>query len=338
LDGNLVDSIPLNRYIDLTNRAISSFSPYTKDTIVLYPHNLNPYKKSFFAFIDNNGKILESCYINDFLIDSLQNDFWFDCSISPYPIETIDKLYFVAFPCISNIAEKIGVKEESQQNAFKFNFSQWMNYTYMLEINNFLTDTPITNLILSDYYKTNFIEGDMNSFGPINSRYFFAKKDNLCLINSCLSKIIVFDIQTNQRIKEITISSTHTKVGKEIFYCTSCDFVKDGLYVMECDSYASSINRMFFNNEKTKQYYIILSHKLKNKKEWENYNNGDYRPFSVIIYDENFENPKEYAFAAHTYIARNCFMSQEGLWLQRKPEQLTKENYGTQTFDLLKFN
>jgi hypothetical protein len=245
----------------------------------------------------------------------------------------------VALPDFHKIAGKIGIKDLTQQLEIKFADSQWMNYAYMLELNNFLTDTPSTKLFLSDYYKTNYIEGDMTSDGFMNGTYFFTTKDNLYIMNSCSGKITMFDKKDYKQIKEVKVSSKYTKVGLEPHYCTSGDYVSDAYKVLEYASYAygPKIDRLFFN-EKAKQHYVILTHELKDIEEWKNYNNGDYRPFSVIIYDENFENPKEYAFEAHTYIARNCFMSQEGLWMQRKPEQLTKENYGTQTFDLLKFN
>jgi len=333
LEGNLIDSITINNYTNITIKQPLSFSPYTIDTIVLYPYHIN-----FVVFINNKGEILKSYYINDLLPDSIKNDFEYYCSRSPYSLETINKLYIPTEARFERFAEKkLDIKEMTPQISHKLYYTQWMNYTYLLEINNFLNDSITTNFLLSDYYKANYKEGDMTSYGDHN--YFYATKNYLYTMNSHSGKITMFDTKTHQRIKEVKISSKYTKVGFKPHYCKSGDYVTDWANVKLYTNYAYGprINRMFFNN-KTKQYYVILTHELKNIKEWENYNNGDYRPFSVIIYDENFENPKEYAFAAHTYIGRNCFISEDGLWLQRKPAKLTKENYGTQTFDLLKFN
>ena len=60
LEGNLIDSITLNNYIDIAFERPLRFSPYTLDTIVLYP-----YCNNLVAFINNKGDILKNCYIND---------------------------------------------------------------------------------------------------------------------------------------------------------------------------------------------------------------------------------------------------------------------------------
>ena len=333
LDGNLIDSISLKKYIGTALEIPLCYSVYTIDTIVIYP-----YRKNLLAFINNNGEILKSYYINDLLEDSIKNDFWYRCYRSPYSLETTNKLYIPTIQNFREVAEKkFGIKEVTLQQDHKYYYTQWMLYTYLLEITNFLDDTVTANLILSDYYKTTYPEGDMNSYADKN--YFYSNENHLFMMNSCQSKITMFDTKNYQKIKEINVTSKYTKMGLKPFYCPSEDYPQYSQQVTKYSSYAYGprISRMFYNN-KTKQYYVILTHELKNIEEWESLNNGDYRPFSVVIYDEDFENPKEYAFAAHTYIGTNCFISEEGLWLQRKPEKLTKENYGTQTFDLLKFN
>lgn len=154
-----------------------------------------------------------------------------------------------------------------------------------------------------------------------------------------LSKGIIYayDIDSFDLIRTIKIDSKYTSNGflPEKVTADEADFDKKFEIETEKECLAGLIMKMFFING---QYYIIVSHELNSIQDWDRFHEGDYRPFSVIIYDENFENQKEYMFEADTYAFRNSFVTKEGLWIQRKPENLNRENYGTQTFDLFKFN
>ncbi|MDR2684155.1 MAG: DUF4221 family protein, partial [Prevotellaceae bacterium] len=118
-----------------------------------------------------------------------------------------------------------------------------------------------------------------------------------------------------------------------------CDYAttqKQNKLHHEKEKLRACVQNIFYDKSREK-YYVLVGHKLKNIEEFNKYE-YDYRPFSVIVFNKNFKKLKEYAFEADIYKYRNAVMTSKGLIIQRKEQNLTPDNYGTQIFDLLEFN
>lgn len=206
---------------------------------------------------------------------------------------------------------------------------------YMLNIKNLFSKTPILKLYINDFYKSTYSANDV--IMSFDSGYYTIMNGNFYITSSYKGIIYFYDLKNYKLKKKIKINSKYSSLGSisEKIYINDTNAISKIHKTLDARYGTGTIDKIFFYKN---QYYVILSHSMKNIEGYKNYNVGEQASFSVFIYDENFENPQEYYFGANTYVSRNSFISEEGLWIQRKTEKITKENYGTQTFDLLKFN
>jgi len=326
LQGEMLDTIPLiNVLNEFAPRQIAFIYPYSKDTIFCGKNLQNK-----IVVINHNGEIYHTINIDDILPDSLKNLYLVNRRNNPYQEKKSSKILLHPMLNYSELLLKENRSDISLMDGYELFYKVLHNSPYFFELNNIFSDKIDYDFKYRAFYNKYFSVED----AAMSKNSFFKELNNfIFILSSSKNLILKVDPENFELLKEISIKSKHTDIG---YTFTIEDQLNNSENYIK-SSYQGRICELFYN-EKTKQYLVIVMHSANNKEEYDSYNEFDFRPFSVIIYNENFENPKEYTFEAHTYICRNAFMSQEGLWMQRKPEKLTKENYGTQIFDLIKFN
>jgi hypothetical protein len=94
------------------------------------------------------------------------------------------------------------------------------------------------------------------------------------------------------------------------------------------------IDGIYYDKNK-KIFYVLVAMQINGFEELDN----PGRNFSIIVYNESFKKQGEYLFEKEKYNYRKgVTLTSEGIMLQRKSENLSRENYGTQTFDFYQFN
>ncbi|MDR2009479.1 MAG: hypothetical protein LBQ22_03250 [Bacteroidales bacterium] len=324
LQGGLIDSIPLENVLNKFVGQISFIYPYSKDTIFCG-------KENKILVINHYGDIYHTVNLDSILPDPEKYLYNLIGRSIPYQENSSNKILFHPFLKEYEFLSKKNKLDLDLKSGREFFLKAFHNSPYFLEIKNIFSNKIEYNFEIHNFYKDFFTEKDAMMYSESN---FKGINDFIFLISISKNKILKIDANNFDILKEIDVKSKYTDMGASI---TIEDDLNNTENYKKNALYAGYISELFYN-EKIKQYMVIVMHTVKDKEEYDKYNGFDYRPFSIIIYDENFENPKEYVFEANIYICRNSFMSEEGLWIQRKPENLTKENYGIQTFDLLKFN
>lgn len=327
LQGKILDIIPLKNVVqEFAPRDIGFIYPYSIDTIFCGKHLENQ-----IVVINHKGDIYHTINIDNIVPDSLKKLYCITQREHPYQGKNSNKI--ILHPML-NYQECLLRENKTQLDLIDgheiyFN-NVFHNSPYFFELKNIFSDKIDYDFKYRGFYEKYFIKNDV---AMSNNIYFKELNNFIFIMFNSKNLILKINHENFELLETINIKSKYTDLGYSYT-------IKENLNKSENKMkslYQGRICELFFN-EKTKQYIVIVMHAAKDKEEYDSYNEFDYRPFSVIVYDENFKNPKEYKFEANTYICRNSFMSQEGLWLQRKPENLTKENYGTQTFDLIKFN
>ena len=324
LQGELLDTISLTNVVNFFGRKPTFIIPYSKDTIFCGNHF-----GEIIVVIDHIGNIYHTITIDNFLPEFLQGIVSVQ-HFTPYQLTTSNKLllriYLKWFELMAQ-KNKFDMDLMAQHELFCKTFH---GMPYFLELSHIFSDTIGYKLGLSDFYKNNFAENEASMY----ETFFFKETNNyLFLMCSSNSKILKIEPDNFDILKEIDVKSKYTNIKRSYTYE---DFLNEEFYEVEA-LYKGLIGEIFYD-EIINKYLVIVLHSVKNKEEFEKLDGFNYRPFSIIVYDHNFENPKEYKFDANTYHTRNCFMTSEGFMIQRKPENLSINNYGTQTFDLLKFN
>lgn len=328
-NGIKIDSVnfPNEAFLFCNSYSLRAVCPITKDSIFLVNNNK-------VAVINQKGLLIGSFDIEDFMTNIQKNKYGYEVSLLPFLAEDSKKIFFSIIDMSEDKLNEFFQNKISYNQYLLYFYENLYNSKFILRIEDLFSDKPKLDFLIDNYYKS-FEKYEMNM---VVDKLFYVILNNT-FYSIALSKGIIYayDIDSFDLIRTIKIDSKYTSNGflPEKVTADDADFDKKFEIETEKECLAGLIMKMFFING---QYYIIVSHELNSIQDWDRFHEGDYRPFSVIIYDENFENQKEYMFEADTYAFRNSFVTKEGLWIQRKPENLNRENYGTQTFDLFKFN
>jgi len=330
---NLFDSIPLRNIIydfaTKRDKLQGGVQFAGKDSIIF-----NSNYKNYIGLINHKGDILKTVCIDTILHDSLKN---------------LNEHYFSYFPSVHNFSNDllfhIHTNNNSSENKglkpptlefYEDFFTTFYNTPYLLKVKNIFNNNPEYDFLIRNHYKQinpvpYFIIGGGSAFKVINNDIFIL----------CLEKSLIFRYygENYEKLQIIEIKSDFTKIDEYI--PTVKDAFSDiattrkGIETYQnITNLRGNIQNIFYSKNK---YYVLVGHTLKTIEEFNQYE-YDYRPFSVIVLDENFKKLKEYPFAADIYKYRNAVMTSKGLVIQRKEQNLTPDNYGTQTFDLLEFN
>ncbi|MDR2926987.1 MAG: hypothetical protein LBV41_02110 [Cytophagaceae bacterium] len=325
LQGGLLDSIPLKNIVGLYSRRPHFVLPYSRDTIFC-----GQYFGEGIAVINSAGDVYHTVTVDDALPDSLKGLILAQHFI-PYPLTTPNKILFRNYLSWHGLMKKEYKTDLNIVAQHGFFCKSFHNIPYFIELNNIFSDTAEYRLGLYDYYKNNFAE---NNASMSESGFFKEANSFVFLLCSATGKIFKINPNSFEVLQEIEVKSQFTEIKSSYTYMdlrNKTEALKTG------ELYKSVIGELFYD-EKNGKYLVIVLHSVNTQEEFDRFEAFNYRPFSIIAYDANFENPVEYNFEGNTYNARISFMCSEGFMIQRKPENLTVHNYGTQTFDLLKFN
>jgi len=332
LQGNLFDSIPLRKIIyDFATKGdkISGGMQFVGKDSIFFNSNY----RNYIGLINHKGDVLQTVCIDTILSDTKKlNNYYFSHISSANDFSSDILLY----PHNNgNSSRNKGLQPPTLEFYEDF-FATFYNMPYLLKIKDIFSTNPKYNFLINNYYKKissvpYYIGGGGNNFKVINNNIFIF----------CQEKPLIFRYfgENYENVQIIEIKSDFTKIPE---YIPTVKDVFGDLATNEkgFEKYDNimklrgRIPNIFYNKEK---YYVLVGHELKNIEEFNKYGYV-YRPFSVIVFDKNFKRQKEYPFAADTYKYPFAVMTSKGLIIQRKEQNLTPDNYGTQTFDLLEFN
>jgi len=326
LTGEKKDSVPLNETIDFLkncNDVIRIVTTYSSDTILI----LSKYK-NYILSVNGKGEIYRVISRDSILPDSVRGLLGIDNVWSTGSNSDYNNLIYTLYPkqeyymkYYSGI-DTLGLYEQMLlMNKFDFELP------YFINIKGLYTDSLKFNFVIEDYAYRHYEQGEFifrfNDFKVI--------KDKLFVLPFELDKISVYSINGFEHLEDVKITSKYTEIGQNPLT------IKE--YLNESDFY-QTIGRVqnIFYNEEQEQFYVVVSHAFKNETELKAMENGKFRAFSIIVYEKNFDNSREFVFEANTYAGSRSYMTSEGLLIERKPKELTINNYGIQTFDLFNFN
>jgi hypothetical protein len=329
--GNQFDSIPLRKIIydfatkgDKIGGEVQFFG---KDSIFIGSSH-----KNHISIINHKGDILQTVCIDSILPDSIKNLNEYYFSYLPNANDFSSDLLFYVRSNDKSTMDK-GIQPLTLEY-YEDCYTTLYNTPYLLKVKDIFSDKPEYDFLIKDYYKQISpvpYNIDVNAHKVINNDIFIL----------CEEKPLIFRYSGKdyENLQIIEIKSDFTKI---IEYIPSIkDIFGDFTTTRKGDEKYQNIKRLrgyihniFYNKNK---YYVLVGHELKTIEEFNQYQ-YDYRPFSVIVFDKNFKKLKEYPFAADIYKYRNAVMTSKGLIIQKKEQNLTPDNYGTQTFDLLEFN
>lgn len=330
LSGKMLDSIPLNNIINelaLKRDKIKGEVKFAgKDFIWL-----DSDYKNYVSMIDRGGTVKKIIQIDSLLNDSVKN-----FNSYSFSLPNANEQDFDIFSARYN-----AIKTEEKFKILTFEYYEdyyntLFKHNYFLQIKNITDPQPEINFLAKDYLQSvsnqPFVNHSSDQYKILNG--------NMFIINGNNTSIIQLWGDNFQNKKIIKIQSEHidnkvfTPSVKEVF----SDFNTTQKQYKEFESkyYRRGTVQNIFYNSKQQKYYITAGHSLNSDEELEKYG-YDLRPFSVILYDKNFENSVEYTFEPNIYKCRNAIMTSKGLLMERKQHNINIDNYGTQTFDLLDF-
>lgn len=327
INACLIDSIPLSESLShFKGNDIGGITPFSKDTIIINSRYTNK-----IIAINNKGNIWYNLDIDSIITDTAKFNYEFYASY--WPNTTNNTLLFRAWPKYRNLISKGDHKKELNKQEEKIYFySQFYERDYFLKIENFLTDSISSNFCTKKLYKNIYNKGerlDISHFFKYINKYIY-------LISRDTDNIFVID---SGKIKKIKIKSDYTTIGAKPYKISNDVNVyenQEKKYWKEV-LHMGMINNIYYNKN-TNEFYIIVQHSLKNETELNKYGEmGKYRAFSVIVCNKNLEKKYEYKFDGNLYNSRVSIMTEQGLLILKKDINQNINNYGKQSFDLLKF-
>ncbi|MDR2684158.1 MAG: hypothetical protein LBB53_02100 [Prevotellaceae bacterium] len=330
-DGKLFDNIPLKNLIyDFAvkkDKICGGVQFVGNDSVVIH----SSYRNNI-GLINRKGDILQIVCIDSILHDSIKNLNEYHFSHAPNAANWQNDFLFSVRTGDKQIRNK-GLKPLTVEY-YEDYYTTLYNTPYLLKINKFFSDKPEYNFLANDLYKKinsyPYVDNGLNPFKVINNNIFILSRE----------KPLIFKYfgKNYEKIEKIKVISKYTDLDympvspKEVF----CDFTTNQNNYEKYNENNKLRGQVFniFFNEKEQKYYVFVWHKQKNMEEY----NKNGKNYSIITYNRNFKKLKEYLINTDLYAFGKAVMTSKGLLIQRKEQNLTPDNYGTQIFDLLGFN
>ena len=318
----LIDSIILKKALD-TLGEIDGISIISLDTILIGSLRTNK-----IVAINKQGNIWHYLNLNSLVnaIDSNVYVFHFS-ALSNFN----SKNNYLTLNCEWRFNKYDKINEIEPKTHFEFGkyySEKYYKAPYFLNISNYFDYSPKVELCLNGFYKN-----------ISNTADIFVEP---CFYKSLNNKIYLFSVFSN---KIFEINPVNFKIEQEIKVISK--FTKFNQHPIKVkretdntfqDSLnyngktKASINRLFYDNLK-KEFYVIIFHELNDKTVVKK--KGYFRPFSVLIYNQDFTQSREYNFEdSINYEGYRALLTKEGLMIPIK----NKDEESKFTFRLFKFN
>ena len=331
ISGELIKSIDVTEAIDFLRTKqdlISNIEIYSLDSILICSNYYN-----YLLLLNREGEIIENKNIEEYVDSSYKGYKQYNFSYYPNANSDLNNLYLF----VSNtqkINNDYSIPMFTYESMYNY-FLQYQTTPALINIKSFFTKDPSYSFILPNYYA-------MIDTVPhfINYNCYKVFDDKIILLVSDKGEIIVVDKDNPDDYKIIRIESevidskgVHTRIPNGYKEADSDYFKTMDIYDMKKRK-EWSIQNVFEANDK-KSWYVLVGHR---PQENEGPKGFQYRGFTLVKYSHNFKKIREYHFEPNIYDYRTMIMTPEGLMIRRKDNDITIDNYGTQTFDLLDLN
>lgn len=322
INGTLKDSISLKNAID-TIGEIDGISIISIDTILIASLRTNK-----IIAINKLGKVWYYLNLNKLINEKNGNEYIFHfSSLSNFMEESRDLILNCEWR-FNRYDRANDIEPSKRFENVKYYCQKSYETPYFMKISNLFDSIPNIQFGLNGFYKNVsktpdiFVEPNFHKF--INGKVY--------LYSTFLNTIFEINGITFKIEKKFEIKSNYTtfnfhpeKVRKETIFNFDEKLNYNG-------KTQGSINRLFYDTVK-KEFYVIIFHELKDKTVIKT--NGYFRPFSVIIYNQDFTQSHEFNFADSTnYEGYRALLTSEGLMIPIK----NKNDENKFIFRLFKFN
>ena len=311
LNGKILEVISLKK-INAILGDIDKIEVLSKDTIVA----ISKYTGVLVAF-DSKGEPRTTVDVNK--IGKEKNGNFFEYHTLGASVFTDKNSVFLKCDWRYNSADKLNNKEPKDNLEYlRYYENNSFKSPFFLKITNFFSTKPTVSFECYNL-DNNFTEKPVftlfSQYQCDNGFVFvsdFGSGNILCLDSKKLTISKKINIESNYT----TIGFKHSEINKETY-----NKVQE---IVNASCLKGHFSKLWYNL-KEKKYYVMVHHEIIGKIKADN-------PFSIITYDTNFENPKEYPFLDRNYRGGYSIMTKEGLMMSKKIKN------GKETFVLFNFN
>ena len=292
-DGSVFSKIPLNEITNLGHQ-INNFYIKSIDSILV----LSLYTNQLFL-INNKGNILKQIDLNSLfkggkkygLKSSLYQDFYFK-----------GKILLKGF---------LNVLNEPDPFNDWVQFNKYLNrkiYSepYFFQISNVFSDSMSLNTGLDGFY-LNFLTPD---YEALESPLYYHTENRLFCLSVYSDKIYEIDPYEFKIIKQITVASDFTKVSEAPVPINKQTEGKTEVLISNNGQTQGAIRKLLYDKYR-KLFYVFVIHSVNADAPEEKRSMN--RPWSLIIYTENFEKIREQKMPALHFDISLAVVCREGL-------------------------
>lgn len=300
-NGDLINEIQLDTVLTKC-KAIQGLSIISLDTIVI----LSQYTNKLF-FLNKEGLIFKRLYLDEIIQKGSDDSFEFFTSVTGAFILNDSTFVFKAYWIRNN--------NEDLSNLSHFEHLEIYMKTYwtkpnLLIVNNVFNEP--TFVLKYNIYPHIIEEVDSSSFFGELAYYNFAA-NNILSWSTFSNKLLFLDSKTNI-LKKVEINSSEFEINMPYEKLTreNVDGLNDAL---NDNKRSSTLLSCVFYSKNEKIYYIKIRKEVPSN--WFDENN--YRPWLLLVYDENFNKLDEISFDKKE-TSGMVLMSEQGLMIEEKQE------------------
>lgn len=319
LNGKFLKSVPMANSLKLIDN-IGRIKIIAADTILINSNYTNQ-----ILIIDGKGRVTKKVDLQ--LVDKTGN--LFELTASAYP--TTQYINSMLYNCSwrSNGEDITNSKVPTGNFEYlKYFFKNCYDAPYFVTISDLYSNGPKVEYHLFGFYKQISAIPEIFAEPP-----FFTVVGQNIFINSVYSDKIFQINRINFEVeKTITVFSKETKIGSKPININKETINKIQDSITYKGKTSGQILRLLYSSS-NQEYFCIVKHATSLEKY-----NPDRSPFSVLVYDKNFNLKKEHILKSLQYDCRRSIMTEKGLLFQNIDTSKSLIKDGKITFSLFHFD
>lgn len=323
LDGQFRFSVQLDSLVD-SNIRIEDVNVQHRDTIYILEQN----SKNLYE-LDSNGKVRDFILMKNFDLEWINE---YGSSIYSNFGSNSNCFYFRNELSIKNEFEL-----ENRIDRIKKYYNLKLKTPVIIEVcfDEKRSVDSITYKPIFENIREEYSEKDEFTF---EFTYYYVSKKYVFLSSWYSDKVFVYDRIKHKRIQNISIKSDHTDIGGKPFKITNENIENSEVLLKKRGSFNGQINRIYYDDLRD-LLYVLVFHE---QKDHTSSIYGAARPWSLIVYNKDFEKMYEESFEHDEYSMGFTKLTPRGLMVLKRDEQQNEKNKRSKekiyTFDIFDFN
>ena len=317
--SELIDEVQLDSVLSRCFR-IDGLDIISLDSIVI----LSSYSNNLF-FIDRQGSVFKQISLDGLILKNLNDRFTFRSSRSDGRFVLNDSTIVLTATWEENT--KIDFSKLSHNELMKEVIKSSWKTPNLVIIHNIFSEKPTIDFNFNIHRQV-FNQFDSLAFLNFTNWYNFTN-NNIIIWSFFSDEVILMDSKTNILKKE-SIKSSKYKIGAKYFRINQQGPEKLQAMVNNLGKSSTFISNVLYDTQR-KIYYIRILHKI--PLDW--FETNYYRPWSLLVYDENFNKLEEIPFEDKKYSGM-MKLSNLGLMIETKKEMTDYKNQEA-TFEIYNY-